>query len=73
MSFLSGLAATIIEWLLSKGFVAAEGAIASWLAKRKSDQALQANQANLNQAIKNGDDHAIENAGENSLNNSGGN
>lgn len=70
---LTGLIAQLVEWLLSKGFIAAEGAISAWLARLKKKKALKENQSALQQAIKGGQDAAIEKAGENSLNNSGGN
>lgn len=67
---LTGLLAQIIEWALAKGFLAAEGAVAAWLAKRKEAADLKANAVKLQDTIKQGSPSEIENAGENSLNNS---
>ena len=73
MSFLTGLAADLVEWLLSKVFTVLGKDYADWLAQRKADADLAANQAALTSAIKSGNEEAIEQAGANSLNNSGGN
>ena len=72
MSFLYGLVADVIEWLLSKLFSVIRQDFAAWQAQRKSDAALAANQAALQSAIQSGDANAEQQAGENSLNNSGG-
>lgn len=67
---LSALILGLVEWLISKGFIAAEGAIASWIAQNKELANLAKNQVDLQSAINSKDKDAIDKAGENSLNNS---
>lgn len=73
MAFLAGLAADVIEWLLSKIFAVVGKDFSQWQASRKSDKALATNQAALQAAFTTGDPNEIAKAGQDSLNNSGGN
>lgn len=72
MGFLTGLAASVVEWLLTKVFAVLGKDLAEWQAKRKSDQALSTNKDNLENADKSGDINAIQKADQDALNNIGG-
>lgn len=73
MSFLAGLAADVVEWILGKVFALIGKNFAEWQAQRKSDKALAANQAALQSAIKSGGKDELAQSAIDSLNNSGGN
>lgn len=72
MSFLTGLAAGVVEWLLTKLFAIIGKDYADWQAQRKSNQAIVDNQTALQNAEKTGDKDAIAAAGQSALNNDGG-
>ena len=66
---LTGLLLSLAEWAITKTENALVVWIHAWLKQRAEQQALKKNQANLQEAIKSGDNAKIENAGESSLNN----
>ena len=68
-AWLTGIAASVIEWALTKLFALIGQDISTYEAKVSTDEALANNQTNLQTAINSGDPNAIAKAGENSLNN----
>lgn len=65
---LTALLAQIIEWLISKGIIAAEGYFSKWRAEQSSASTETADVAALANAVKGSDLNAIAQDGQDVLN-----